>query len=545
VTYDGSSRAAGLRIFLNGKPAPVQIVRDGLKRDFRIGKALEFGARGRDFGLRGGALDEIHVFKRAITPVEAAHLHDGRTLTELLATYSHSEAGRVGVPPAGSGILPEPSGSLAAPGSYAAAPNNGRSVAQDAQHGRRDARPTRTTEEIAALRDYYFSAIDPGARGATARLLAARTAWRKTIDSVREIPVMEESAAPRPTFILARGDYTAPTERVDRATPASLLPFPKDAPRDRLGLARWLTDPRHPLTARVLVNRLWQEFFGRGLVVTSDNFGLQGALPSHPELLDWLARDFIASKWDHKRACKLIVLSATYRQDSRASKELRERDPDNALLARGPARRLNAEMLRDSALALGALLVPEIGGPPVKPYAPEGSMWKTLNNFLPDYQRDQGAGLYRRSLYSFWRRTTTAPNMMAFDTPTRDLCVAKRQPTNTPLQPLVLLNDPQFVEAARFLGERMLREGGKTPEAQLTWLFREVTGRTPRAAELPELVALHASQRAVFTEDPTRAEALLKVGDKPADKALPPADLAAAAMTASAVFNLDASIVLR
>lgn len=491
VSYDGSSRAAGLRIYLNGEPAVTRIVRDGLKRDFRIGKALEFAARGRDFGLRGGALDEIHVFKRAITPIEAAQLFDDRSLTALLEKSERNAA------------------------------------------------------EMAQLRDYFFSAIDPGAREITGRLLAARTAWRKTLDGVREISVMEETAAPRPAFVLARGAYDAPGERVDRATPEALPALPKGAPRDRLGLAKWLTDPCHPLTARVLVNRLWQEFFGRGLVATSDNFGMQGEEPSHPALLDWLARDFIAHGWDHKRACRQIVLSATYRQDSRAGKGLRERDPDNALLARGPARRLTAEMLRDSALALGGLLQPDIGGPPVKPYAPQGAMWKSLNNFLPEYTPDKGGALYRRSLYTFWRRTTTPPNMMAFDTPTRDLCVVKRQPTNTPLQPLVLMNDPQFVEAARSLGERMLREGGAALESRLSWLFREVAGREPTARERPVLRELYDSQLAVFTEDPARADALLDVGDKPADKTFPPIELAAAATTASALFNLDSSIVLR
>jgi hypothetical protein len=491
ISYDGSSRAAGLRIYLDGQLAIAQIIRDGLKRDFKIGKALEFAARGRDFGLRGGALDEIHVFKRAITPIEAAHLHDGRALSALLEKRE------------------------------------------------------RTPVEVALLREYFFSAVDAGARANAARLLAARTAWRETLDGVREISVMEETPAPRPAYVLLRGAYDAPGEHVERATPASLPPLPEGAPRDRLGFAQWLLAPDHPLTARVLVNRLWQEFFGRGIVVTSDNFGLQGALPSHPELLDWLARDFIANGWNHKRACRQIVLSATYRQDSRASRALRERDPDNVLLARGPARRLTAEMLRDSALALGGLLVPEIGGPPVKPYQPEGSMWKALNNFLPDYKPDEGPGLYRRSLYSFWRRTTTAPNMMAFDTPTRDTCSTRRIPTNTPLQPLVLMNDPQFVEAARALGERMLREGGASPEAQLDWLFREVAGREPKAAERPILRALWEEQRAIFSESPEGAAALLKVGAKPADKALPAIDLAAAAATATALFNLDASIVLR
>jgi hypothetical protein len=491
VTYDGSTKASGMAIYLNGKPAQCDIIRDGLTRDVRVGEKPLFGARGRDFGIRNGALDEIHVFKRAITSAEVAQIHDGNALDNLLA------------------------------------------------------KTERSPEEIAALREYYFSAIHPGARQEATELLALRTEWRKTLEGVQEIPVMEETATPRPAYVLARGAYDAPTERVERVTPAALIPFPKDAPRNRLGFARWLTSNDHPLTTRVLMNRLWQEFFGRGLVSTPENFGLQGALPSHPELLDWLARDFIAHGWDYKRACRQIVLSATYRQDSRASKEVRERDPENILLARGPVKRLSAEQLRDGALALGGLLSPKIGGPPVHPYQPEGSMWKALNNFLPEYKADTGEGLWRRSIYTFWRRTTTPPNMLAFDAPTREVCAVKRQLTSTPLQPLVLLNDPQFVEAGRALGERMLRDGGATPEQQVAWAYREVTGRAPSERELPELQKLYAEQRAAFANDPANAEKLLKVGEHKPDAKFPATELAAAATTASALLNLDAAFMLR
>ncbi|GMU25047.1 MAG: hypothetical protein AMXMBFR13_51180 [Phycisphaerae bacterium] len=366
------------------------------------------------------------------------------------------------------------------------------------------------------------------------------------MDQVREVPVMAEMPAPRPAYILARGDYDAPRDQpVDRDTPGALPPFPADAPRNRLGLARWLTQPDHPLTARVLVNRIWQEFFGRGLVVTAENFGLQGELPSHPELLDWLARDFVAHGWDFKRFCRQLVLSATYRQDSRADAELRSRDPDNRLLTRGPLKRLGAEMLRDHALASGGLLVDQIGGPPVKPYQPEGSMWRALNNFLPEYQRDTGEGLYRRSLYTFWRRTTPPPNMMVFDAAGREICSVRRQLTLTPLQPLVLLNDPQFVEAARAFGERMLKEGGTTPEARTAWGFREATGRAVTGAEAKALCALYDEQLAYFRQDPSRAEKLLKVGDYRHEVSLPADELAAAAVTAGALLSLDATIMLR
>lgn len=491
ITYDGSSKAAGMRIDLNGKPAATKIVRDNLSRDFRTSGTINFGARGRDFGLRNGELDDIRIYKRSITPIESAQIFDGSSLSALLA------------------------------------------------------KPSLSSEETSALRAYYFSAIHPQARDGSKKLLAARTAWREVIDGVKEISVMKETAEPRPAHILLRGAYDQPGEKVERETPAFLPPFPADAPRNRLGYAKWLTMPDHPLTSRVLVNRLWQEFFGTGIVATSDNFGLQGAHPTHPELLDWLARDFINSGWDHKRMCREIVLSATYRQDSRADAAQRERDPDNSLLARGPSRRLTAEMLRDSALALGGILQPQIGGPPVKPYQAEGSMWKTLNNFLPAYEEDKGAGVHRRSMYTFWRRTTTPPNMMVFDAATRDTCSAKRQSTNTPLQPLVLLNDPQFVEAARALGGRMLKEGGTTDEERVKWAFREVIGRPANAKEVPVLLELYKGQRESFTADPEGAAKLLTIGQIKPDPALPPIEAAAAATVASALFNLDASITLR
>lgn len=491
VTYDGSSRTSGMRIDINGKTSPTKVIRDGLTRDFRTSGTLGFAARRWDFGLRNGAIDDIRIYNRAITSSESAQIFDGTSLDSLLAKETPSPA------------------------------------------------------EIDSLREYYFSAIHPETRQSVKKLLAARTAWREIMDDVREISVMKETVEPRPANILLRGAYDQPGEKVERETPSFLPPFPEGVPRNRLGFAKWLTMPDHPLTARVLVNRLWQEFFGRGLVVTSDNFGLQGSQPSHPELLDWLARDFINSGWDHKRMCRQIVLGATYRQDSRADAALREKDPENILLARGPVRRLTAEMLRDSALALGGILQPQIGGPPVKPYQAEGSMWKTLNNFLPAYEVDKGEGVHRRSMYTFWRRTTTPPNMMVFDAATRDTCSARRQTTNTPLQPLVLLNDPQFVEAARSLGERMLREGGSTDEERVKWAYREVTGRAAGEKELPLLKALYQEQREVFTKDPEGAGKLLAVGQLSADKNFAQIEVAAATTVASALFNLDASITVR
>ena len=437
VTNDGSRRAAGLMIYLNGQPAGTTVIHDNLSRNFNIGGGLNFMARGRDIGMRGGMVDEITIHRRAISALEV------------------------------------------------------KSIYQNSPIDRTEATP----EQLA---EYHRSAVDPEARRLRAALDAARAAYRSEESKVQEIVTMRESAHPVPAFILARGDYTSPTDRVERETPSWLPPFPENEPRNRLGFARWLVSPEHPLTARVTVNRLWQQLFGRGLAASSDNFGLQGTRPSHPDLLDWLARDFINSGWDHKRMMKQIVLSATYAQDSMTSPALRERDPDNTLLARGPARRLSAEQLRDSALALSGLLSDTIGGPPAKPYQAPGSMWKTLNNFLPEYKPDKGEGLYRRSLYTFWRRTTTPPNMMAFDAGTRDVCSTRRQTTNTPLQALVLLNDVQFVEAARKFGERILKHGGSDDESRAAWSWREVIGKPPSAAQAQYLVGNRARPTAAI-----------------------------------------------
>ena len=483
VTNDGSRKASGLKIYLNGQPVETTVLADTLTRNFVSSSQISFTARSRDFGLRGGMIDEISVHTRAITPAEVASIFSGKRLAE--------------------------------------------------------------TADPARFREYYFSAIDPTARELSASLNAARATYRDSQGSVPEIVTMRESAKPVPAHILTRGDYTMIGEKVERETPNWLPPFPADQPRNRLGFAKWLVSPDHPLTARVTINRIWQEIFGHGIVATSDNFGLQGEQPSHPELLDWLARDFLNHGWDQKRAIKQMVLSATYAQDSAASPELRERDPANTLLARGTSRRLTAEMLRDSALAHSGLLSEKIGGEPAKPYQAPGSMWKILNNFLPEYVQDRSDGLYRRSLYTFWRRTTTPPNMMVFDTSTRDVCSASRQPTNTPLQPLVMLNDPQFVEAARKLGERILKNGGETDESRANWAYREVTGNSPSYEQLPLLKELISEQREFFKTKSSDAEAFLKIGDSPADPALNKIESATFATFAQALLNLDANITLR
>jgi hypothetical protein len=357
--------------------------------------------------------------------------------------------------------------------------------------------------------------------------------------------VMQERAMPRPTFVLTRGDYRHPdpARPVQRAVPAVLGQWPAEAPKDRLGLAQWLFSRDNPLTARVQVNRLWAEFFGRGLVATGDDFGLQGERPSHPELLDWLAVEFIESGWDVQHMIKLITGSATYRQSSAFRPELAEIDPEDRLLARYPRRRLSAEELRDGALYAS--------GPSVKPYQPDG-LWEEvamLQSNTRSYQRGDGEALWRRSLYTYWKRASPPPAMLTFDAPTREFCVTERGLTDTPLQALVLQNDEQFREAARALAERTLLEldAGYAPAPEmpaelvrrgLEQLWRRVLGRAPEPAESAALATALADFRARFRADPEKAEALIAAGEAPRDPRLDSAELAAWAFVASSAFNL-------
>jgi hypothetical protein len=312
---------------------------------------------------------------------------------------------------------------------------------------------------------------------------------------------------------------------------------------NRLDLARWLTNPENPLTARVTVNRFWQQMFGRGIVETADNFGSTGSGPSHPDLIDWLATDFVEHGWDVKRLLKQIALSATYRQSAKVTPELLAKDPDNRLLARMPARRLTAEMLRDQALFVSGLLVEKQGGPSVYPYQPDGLWDEAMGR--PAYPRSKGPDLYRRTLYTFWKRTAPPPTSVAFDAADRSVCTARRQSTSTPLQALALLNDPQIVEAARFLGQRMLKVGGPTRADQAAWAFRLVATRAATDKERTILAKLFDEEAAVFVGDPKAAEKLLTVGDGKTDPALKPAELAAATSVALTILNHDAAVMRR
>ena len=324
-------------------------------------------------------------------------------------------------------------------------------------------------------------------------------------------------------------------------TPESVLPFPEGAPPARLGLARWLTAPENPLFGRVTVNRFWQLVFGTGLVSSSENFGSQGAEPVQRELLDYLTHELRDDGWSVKRLLRRLVLSAPYRQSSRASAEFLERDPDNLLLARGPVRPLSAEQLRDNALYLGELLVEKVGGPSVRPYQPPG-LWHEKSGAR--YQEDKGEGLWRRSLYTYWKRTSPPPSMVIFDATKRDVCVVRRQRTTSPLQALALWNDPQQVEAARGLAQRVLR-ADLDDVARLGSLFRWCTSRAPEAAELEALGDLLASAREAFAADAEATTAYLAVGTREPEASLDPPELAAWAVVAGALFASDSTVTLR
>jgi hypothetical protein len=357
--------------------------------------------------------------------------------------------------------------------------------------------------------------------------------------------VMAEMKKPRDTFILARGDYRNQTDKVQPGVPGMLPPLPEGAPPNRLTLARWLVDPAHPLTSRVAVNRYWQTYFGYGIVKTQEDFGVQGEPPVNPELLDWLATEFVRTGWDVRGMQRLIVTSATYRQSSKATAALLEKDPENRLLARGPRLRLPAELIRDTALASSGLLNDAIGGPSVLPYQPKG-LWEELafgDGFsAQSYEQSHGPDLYRRGMYTLWKRTAPPASLSTFDAPDREKCTARRAQTNTPLQALVLLNDPTFVEASRALAQRALVEGGVDAKSRLTYAFRLATARRPSGKEINVLRSLLEGRLKVFKQDRQAALKLLSVGESPRNKKLDVAELAAYTTVASVIYNLDETI---
>jgi len=400
----------------------------------------------------------------------------------------------------------------------------------------------RTTDEKKLVDDFRLI-HEPEHFTLTQRFAGLKKKIEETDLSIPITLVMEEMAEPRPTFVLVRGAYDKKGEPVTAATPSHLPAFLSSQPTNRLGLARWLVDARNPLTARVTVNRLWQSVFGTGLVRTTEDFGSRGEMPSHPELLDWLALEFIRTGWDVKRMMKLLVTSATYRQDSRMTPELRAADPENRLLARGPRYRLSAEMIRDQALAVSGLLIEKVGGPSVKPYHPPGLYEQVVAGTGPaSYVQGKGEELYRRSIYTYWKRSVPNPAMLIFDAPFRETCTVRRSRTTTPLQALNLLNDATYVEAARFLAQRMMKEGGTTPNSRIRHGFRLATGREPRSNELRVLLARWTLMASSFRADPSGVQSLLTVGETKNNDDLDQVELAAYSTVASTLLNLDETI---
>ena len=410
----------------------------------------------------------------------------------------------------------------------------------------RIAEKKRSKDQETRLRDYFLTnaAAEPY-RSNWIELKGLRAEKENLDNIVPTSMVMEEMAKPRETAVLARGDYRNRGEVVTPGVPAMLPPLPKDAPLNRLSLAKWLVDPAHPLTARVAVNRYWQLYFGTGLVKTVEDFGSQGEPPSHPELLDWLATEFIRTGWDVKAMQKLIVTSAAYRQASRVTPELEERDPENRLIARGPRFRLPAEMVRDNALSIGGLLKERVGGPSVFPYQPKGLWEETAYGDVfssQTYTPSHGDDLYRRGMYTFWKRTSGPPSLITFDAPDREKCVARRSVTNTPLQALVLLNDPVYLEASRALAHRILTEAPNDPGKRVIYAFRLATARTPRTQEIQVLRDLEEKELAVYRRDPAAARKLLSIGESAVDPKIDAGEFAAWMTVSSSILNLDETV---
>jgi hypothetical protein len=488
ATYDGERKAAGVRIYLNGEPQELRVLFDQNNEPIHHPKTpLRIGAGG---GLRfTGTIGDVRIYNRALGPEEAAILAVRESISRI-----------------------------------AAIPERQRSGGQ--------------SRKLAA---YYLEQAAPAdIRNAFSELAALRSERKQFYDRIPTVMVMADSATARDTFLLKRGAYDSHGEKVTAGLPEVLTQGLPNGPDNRLGLARWLVDRANPLTARVTVNRFWQSYFGFGIVKTVDDFGSQGEWPVHPELLDWLATEFMDSGWNVKALQKTIVMSATYRQASRVTPELLQRDPDNRLLARGPRFRLGPEMIRDQALAVSGLLVDKLGGPSVKPYQPPG-LWQELAGGS-GYKQETGEGLYRRSLYTYWKRTVAPPFMVNFDSPNREQCTVFENRTNSPLQALDLMNDVTFLEASRKLAERMLVEGSARQEQRVDYGFRLVLARWPKPEQRVVLLKTLAEFELSYRHDRARALEFLKQGDSPVRPGLDMVELAAYTGLASLLLNLDETI---
>jgi hypothetical protein len=527
MSYDGSGKASGVKLYVNGKPAETEVVKDNLSGTFRTTAPLEIGnkANGKPFE---GELDDLRIYGRTVKDEEAETLAIRLPARSVLAELAGKSAQEIVT------LQPEKAPPEAEIGEEDKAETpEAKAALLEKQHQ-------------AALSDYFLKYAAPEKdRQLYAQLIELRKEKVKLEGSITSVMVMTEMKKPRDTFILGRGQYDNPGEKVNPGVPAFLPPLPPGAPANRLALAKWLVDPKNPLTARVAVNRYWQDCFGVGIVKTAEDFGSQGEQPSHPQLLDWMATEFIANGWDIKAMMRLIVTSSTYRQSSHETREMADRDPENRLLARGPRFRLPAEMVRDNALDVAGLLDTRIGGPSVYPYQPKG-LWEEMSfggGFSGQtYTPSTGEDLYRRSMYTVWKRTVPPPSLTTFDAPDREKCTARRTITNTPLQALVLLNDPTYVEASRVLAEKTISQAGRDPEKRLDFAFRLATDRKPRPQERAVLLTLAREELAEYRRDKASAMKLIGVGDAKRNPKLDPAELAAWTTVASTILNMDETI---
>lgn len=496
VSYDGSSKASGVKIYIDGKAVKTKVEKDGLKGSILTDTAFKVGSRSNG-GFYNGQADELRIYSRALNEKEVQSL-GGDPIKSILAVPADK----------------------------------------------------RSKEQKMALLDHYLGTQDKayqklsGAHDKLAKQEADLKGKKKTNSMIMQDNPPNKL---RVTYVLDRGQYDQPIKEgpdaaVKPGVPAALPALPEGAPENRLGLAKWLVSGDHPLTARVTVNRYWAMLFGQGLVKTAGDFGNQGTPPSNQALLDWLAVDFVNSNWNVKRMLKQMVLSATYRQSSRVTPSLLEKDPENVLLARSPRFRLQGEFIRDTALSVSGLLVDRIGGPSVKPYQPP-NIWNevSLNGGLR-YGQEKGDSLYRRSMYTYWKRSAPMPNMLIFDAPTREKCTIERPRTNTPLQALVTLNDPQFVEAARAFAQRVIKEGGEDARARIDRAFGLALSRTATEREVEILTRVLAQQRQKFDADPEGVKKLLTVGESKRDEAIAAAEHAAWTVLCQMVLNMDETL---
>jgi hypothetical protein len=491
ISYDGSSRIEGVKLFLNGVVQTARNIQaSSLKNSIRTKVPLRVAQRNTTSPLNGLGLQDLRIYNRALADGEVEQLARGSRAAHILA---------------------KPAAKRSAP-------------------------------EKAELLSWWLTGEDEGYRSAQANL----TRLQQEEAAIRARGGIAYVSAEKPekpmAYILFRGDYDKRRDAVEANTPAVLPAMPAELPHNRLGFAKWLMQPNHPLTARVTVNRFWQEVFGTGIVRTTGDFGATGEPPTNPELLDWLAVDFRENDWDIKRFFKLLVTSAAYRQSALTTAEKREKDPNNTLLSRGPRFRMDAEMIRDYALTASGLMVQKLGGPSVRPYQPEG-VWEAvamIGSNTRDYRRDNGAALYRRSMYTFWKRAAPPASMDILNAPAREFCTVRRERTNTPLQALVTLNDPQFVESARFLAQRALKEeGGTTTESKIDFLARRLLARSFSAEEMPIVRRVLDGLVARYKNNAGEATKLLTVGETKADTTLEPAQLAAWTMLVNTLLNLD------